>query len=71
LRRIVCVAPRPYAIDSVPDLIKSWYGEEAAARCDMTYYDNPAHKHHPVYDLGPANALGWEPKLDLLASKGF
>mmetsp|Transcript_16798 Transcript_16798/g.42023 ORF Transcript_16798/g.42023 Transcript_16798/m.42023 type:complete len:340 (-) Transcript_16798:339-1358(-) len=71
VRHIACVAPRPYAIDSVPDLIKSWYGEEAAARCDMTYYDNPAHKHHPVYDLGPANALGWEPKLDLLASKGF
>lgn len=71
VRHIVCVAPRLYAKDSVPELIKSWYGEEAAKRCDMSYYDDPAHRHHPVYDLAPARALGWEPKVDLLASKGL
>lgn len=70
-RHIACVAPRLYAKDSVPDLIKSWYGEEVAKRCDTSYYDDPAHRHHPVYDLGPAKALGWEPKVDLLASKGL
>jgi hypothetical protein len=70
VRRLVCVAPRLYATDSVPDLVKSWYGPEIAAKVDMSYYDDPAHKKHPIYDLTPAKEIGWMPKVDLLASKG-
>ncbi|KAG8471250.1 hypothetical protein KFE25_009671 [Diacronema lutheri] len=71
VRHIACVAPRLYAADAVPDLVKSWYGDEAAKRCDTSHYDHPSHRHDPIYDLAPAKALGWEPKVDLLASKGL
>lgn len=69
VRQIACVAPRLYNIDPVPALFESWYGAEVAKGIDTSFYDDPANLHAPIYDLGPGRALGWEPKVDLLACK--
>lgn len=71
LRQIACVAPRLYAQATIPELMRSWYGEEVAATIDMSHYDDPAHAKDPIYDLGPAKALGWSPRVDLLGAKGL
>jgi nucleoside-diphosphate-sugar epimerase len=71
LRQIACVAPRLYAKDSVPELMRSWYGEAVAATIDMSHYDDPAHAKDPIYDLAPAKAIGWSPLIDLLDAKGL
>jgi len=68
IRQIACVAPRPYSLDPVPDVMRSYYGE-MAKDIDMSHYDDPKHKEDPVYDLQPGRDLGWEPKVDLLAWK--
>jgi nucleoside-diphosphate-sugar epimerase len=71
VRQIACVAPRLYAEDTVPELMRSWYGEAIAATIDMRHYDDPAHAKDPIYDLAPARALGWSPRVDLLGAKGL
>uniref|UniRef100_A0A7S4C2Z4 ABM domain-containing protein n=1 Tax=Chrysotila carterae TaxID=13221 RepID=A0A7S4C2Z4_CHRCT len=70
VRTVACVAPKVYASDTVPELMRSWYGEEAASRIDMSYYEQPGHERDPIYDLDVGRQeLGWEPKLDLLQSR--
>jgi NAD(P)H dehydrogenase (quinone) len=70
VRKVACVAPKVYAEASVPELMASWYGKEAASKIDMSYYNVPGRERDPIYDLEPGrHAIGWEPKVDLLAGK--
>lgn len=68
VRKLACVAPKLYAQDTVPELMASWYGKEAASRIDMSHYAVPGRERDPIYDLDAGRrAIGWEPKVDLLA----
>mmetsp|Transcript_27896 Transcript_27896/g.76128 ORF Transcript_27896/g.76128 Transcript_27896/m.76128 type:complete len:970 (-) Transcript_27896:396-3305(-) len=70
VRKLACVAPKLYAEATVPELMVSWYGKEAASRIDMSYYEVPGRERDPIYDLEAGRrAIGWEPKVDLLAGR--
>jgi len=67
VRTVACVAPTAYAVHSVPDIIRSMYGDEAASKIDMSHYSKRGRERDPLYDLSAAKKeLGWEPKVDLL-----
>eukprot|EP00961_Rhodomonas_salina_P217042 2932495-Rhodomonas_salina.1 len=67
VRTVVCVSPKLYANQTVPALMRSWYGEQAASKIDMSYYDTPGRERDPIFDLSAAwNEIGWKPTVDLL-----
>ena len=50
----------------VPDLMRSWYGEESD-KMDFSYYERKGHEKDPVYDIsGIREALGFVPQMPIL-----
>ena len=52
--------------DTVPEIIRAWYGADAD-KIDLSHYERPGHEKDPVYDISRIEAeLGFVPQQSVL-----
>ena len=55
--------------DTVPELIRAWYGADAEA-IDLSHYERPGHERDPVYDISRVREeLGFTPARSVLSNE--
>lgn len=62
LRIMNAVAATACAVDPVPEVLKAWYGPDAAL-LDFSFFERPGHERDPVYDIRRIEAeIGFVPQ---------
>lgn len=66
VRIMNAVAAQACAADTIPDIIRAWYGSDAD-RLDLSHYERPGHERDPVFAISRIKEeLGFVPERDVL-----
>lgn len=66
VRVMNAVGARACAEDTVPDILRAWYGSDVD-RLDLSHYERPGHERDPLYDITRIREeLGFAPVRDVL-----
>lgn len=67
VRIMNAVGSQANVADTVPALLRSWYGEDAE-QIDFSHYEQPGNERNPVYDITRIREeLGFVPEVDILS----
>jgi nucleoside-diphosphate-sugar epimerase len=65
LRILNAVGAQACAADTVPEILRAWYGEDAD-RIDLSHYERPGHERDPLYDISRIREeIGFAPERDV------
>lgn len=66
VRIMNAVGAQACAEDTVPEILRAWYGPDAD-RIDMSHYERPGHERDPVFDISRIREeLGFAPERSVL-----
>ena len=69
VRIMNAVGAQACAADTVPEILRAWYGEDAQ-QIDFSYYERAGHERDPIYDISRIREeLGFVPQQDILLDK--
>ena len=65
LRIMNAVGAQACAGDTVPEILRAWYGSDAD-RIDLSHYERPGHERDPLYDISRIRQeIGFVPERDV------
>ena len=55
VRIMNAVGSKAWVQDTIPEIIRAWYGADAD-KIDLSHYERPGHEKDPVYDISRIEA---------------